>query len=79
MEAPTNFEWKRPPEKNAIFFVKTFQKKPKNDFLHAFFRQFAGGAEKMAKIRRGSRNFSNGADFQKKIESFVDLFFMSTK
>ena len=71
----TNFEWKRAPEEMQ-FFCQNFPKKAQKRFFYTLsFQKIAGGAEKLAKIRRGSRNFSNGADF-KKIENFVDLFFV---
>ena len=34
----TNFEGERAPKKNAIFFVKIFQKVPKNGFIDRFFK-----------------------------------------
>ena len=36
-------------------------------------------SEKIRVDRGGSRNFSSGQIFEKKIENFVELFFRSTK
>ena len=46
----TNFEGERAPKKTR-FFVKVFQKVPKNGFFWLFFQKFACGAVTFAKIR----------------------------
>ena len=63
----TNFEGERAPKKNA-FFVKIFQKVPKNGFLTCFPKIFSRGSENQ--LCRLKKRLSNVSKFFLKIRPF---------
>ena len=74
----TNFERERAPKKKRNFFVKIFQKVPKNGFFWLFFQKFASGAENFAKIGAkqcfGRARKINLVDLKKKVVKILENF-----
>ena len=73
----TNFEGERAPKKR-VFFVRNFQKVPKNGFFDLFFQKIACGAENLAKTGYfycfGRARKNNSVDLIKKLSKLSKVF-----